>query len=202
MLLALCVDELGVADPRGDDRAERGEELEVALLELTTSRDVLALDDERAEWPCFPANGDGEEDREALLSEIREVLVGPVRARVVARDGPQVLDRLPRHALADRETDLTQRLRREADVAAHDELVAIALDEVERANVGLEDPGDSRWRFVEQGYERHRLRCECDEVEDAVEALVASIVDRRTAAPYRRGHSGSARFGDGAGGWR
>ena len=85
----------------------------------------------------------------------------------------------PGHALADVQADLTDGARREADVAAHDELVAVALDEVERADVGLEDLGDPPRRLVEQRDERHRLRGERDEIEHAVEALVASHMNLR-----------------------
>ena len=65
--------------------------------------------------------------------------------------------------------------------------------EVERADVGLEERRDAPRRFVEQRQERHRPRGEGDEVEHAVEALVASLVHprpRRTAShrasKYRR----------------
>src|SRR5438270_900313 len=48
------------------------------------------------------------------------------------RDGPHVLDRFADHALADRQTDLPERLPREADVAAHDEHALGLLLDIDR----------------------------------------------------------------------
>ena len=140
----------------------------------------------RARWmtsapsgACLAANRHDEEHRVALLAEHVEVLVGRVLGGVLARDRPEVLDGLARHALADVEADLADGARREADVSAHDELVSVALDDVERADVGAEDLRDPPRRLVEKRDERHRLRGKGHEIEDTVEALVASEVDLR-----------------------
>ena len=164
-----------MTDPRGDDGAQRGEELDVAVLEGGDR----ALYHQRAERTRLGADRNGEEDGVALLSEHLERLVRRVVGRIVAGHGALVLDGLAGHALADVEAHLTHRGGREPDVAAHDELVAVALDEIERADLGLEDLRDSPRRLVEQGHERHRLRRECDEIEHGIEALVASAMDLR-----------------------
>ena len=102
-----------------------------------------------------------------------------VLGRVAARDGPQVLDGLSGHALADVQADLTDGARREADVAAHHELVTVALDEVERADVGFEDLGDPARSLVEKRDQGHRLRREGDEIEHAIEAPVTPHMNLR-----------------------
>ena len=171
---------------------ERRQELDVALLEAAS----CALDDERSERAGLAADRHGEEHRVTLLAEDLEVLVGRVLRRVLARDGAQVLDGLARHALADVEADLADGARREADVAAHDQLVAVALDDVERADVGPEDLRDPSRRLVEQRDQGHRLRGKGHEIEDTVEALVASQVDLRlglVASSYGTGVSRATR---------
>ena len=139
----------------------------------------LPLHDDRAERARLAADGHRQEHREALLADAREVLVGRVLLGRLGRDGAHVLDRLAGDALADAESHLPDRGVREADVAAHDELALVALEEVQRADLGLEERHDAPGRLVEQREERHRPRGERDEVEHAVESLVASLVDAR-----------------------
>jgi hypothetical protein len=194
MLVSLCIDELGVTNSGRDDRADRGEELDVAILERFAVVSVLALDDERPERAGFAANGYGEKERKSFLAERVEVLVRPMRPGVAAADRAEVLDGFTGHALANDEAHLTQSRGGEADISAHDELISVALDEVERANVGIENLGDPRRRFIEKGHERHRLGRECDEVEHAVESLVSALVYDGASAPDR---AGSARFRSG-----
>ena len=157
-------------------RAQRGEELHVTIGEGGGVGGGAALHDHRAERALFAEDGDGEERREALLLEDGEVLVERVGAGVVHRDGPQVLHRLARDALADVQADLPQRAPREADVAAHDEL-ALALEEVERADGGAERRRDASRGLVEQGDQGHGARGEGHEIQHGVEPLVAALVD-------------------------
>ena len=56
-----------------------------------------------------------------------------------------------------REAHVAARAEREADVAAEHQLVALALEQVERGDVGADDRGDAPRRLVEQERERHRL---------------------------------------------
>ena len=107
------------------------------------------------------------------------MLVGLVGFGLVDGHGAQVLDGRAGDAVADLQAHLADRAMREADVAAHDEHVALALEQVERADVRLEDGGDASRRLVEEGDERHRPRRERDEVEDTVEALVPAAMDSR-----------------------
>jgi len=116
-----------------------------------------------------------------FLAEPLEVLVRDVLGREVGGDRAQVLDGLAGDALTDREPHLPDRAVREADVAAHDELVPLAFEEIERADRRVEDERDAARRVVEECHERHRLRAERDEVEDVIEALVARSVYMRGA---------------------
>src|SRR5262249_49692319 len=80
-------------------------------------------------------------------------------------------------SLADRQAHLPERAVGKADVPAHDELVALAFEHVERADVGFADGGDAPGRLVEEGHERHRASGERDEIQDCVEPPVAAVVD-------------------------
>ena len=186
-LLALRVDELRGPDAGGDERAEQDEELHLVRVE----RVRFALHHRGAHRARLAAQRDREKDRKARLGELVEMLVGCMRLRGLRDDRPHVLDRFARHALADREPDLTERRAREAHVAAHDELT-LALEEVERADVGAEDRRDAARRFVEQREQRHRLRRERREVERCFEALPRTgRRDGLTAEDAAFGHGAS-----------
>jgi hypothetical protein len=112
------------------------------------------------------------------------VLHGRVRG-----DGPHVLDRFARDALADPQAHLADGVVGEADVAAHHERAPVSLHEVERADVGAQDGGDASRSLVEEGQEGHRPRREGDEVEHGVEPLVTALVhaDAPMTAPGATG---------------
>ena len=171
--LARRVDQLGVAHARGHERAERREQGDVVVGE----RVRLALHHERPVGPGAPADRHREEHGEAVLFERVELLVGAVAARVGARHRPQVLHALTRHALAHLQAHLPHGRPREADVAAHDEGVTVAFDQVERAHGRVEDLGDAPGPAVEQRHQGHGLGREREKVEDSVEPWVAPAVD-------------------------
>ena len=76
------------------------------------------------------------------------------------------------------------RLARKADVAAQHELVAVALEEVQRGHVGAEDRGDPLRRLVEE--ERQRWDAEyASETVDAAWAVGAEQEVRRVLALER-----------------
>src|SRR5579859_1606041 len=162
-----------MANARGDETTERGEQLDVVLLEWL----ALALNDYGPQRAGFAADGHREEDGKALLPQLLEVLVRGVLLGGIGGDGAQVLDRFTGDALANLEAYLPEHALGKADVAAHDELVAVALEQVERTDLGLEDGRDAARGFVEQRDQRHRAGREGDEVEDGVEPLSAGGVD-------------------------
>ena len=123
-----------------------------------------------------PADGNGEEDGVAVLAQLGEMLVGCMLRGVHRGDGAEVLDRLAGHPVADREPHLAHDSPGKPDISAHDELVAVAFEEVERADLGAEDGGDPARRLVEQRHQRHRLGGEGHQLEDRVEAMVAACM--------------------------
>ncbi len=191
--LTLRVDELRLAHVARDDGSDRAGELDVRLREGR----VGALHDDGPERAALAEDRHREERGVALLAEVAEVLVGRVRLRELRRDGPHVLDRAPRDALAHVEAHLADRPRAEAHVAAHDELLAVALDEVDRAHVRTEELREAPREIVEEAHERHRLRGEREELEQRVEARVALGVDVRRGV-RSPGHRGRTRRSRGA----
>ncbi len=169
-----------LTDARNDDAPNENEQFDICLFE----GDARALHNQRTEGTRATSNRDRKEHREALLAKLGEVFVGRVCLGGLGRHRPHVLNCLACDALANAHSDLAQRLAFEADVAAHDELVAVAFDEIERTHVRAEDLGDALRRDVEQCDERHRPSGEGSKVEDGVEALIASCVNVRSG---RRG---------------
>ncbi len=90
---------------------------------------------------------------------------------MVRGNGTHVFYSLSGDALADLKSYLAERACTEADVAAHHERV-LAFEQIERANVGMEQLHQATRRFVEQRRERHRPRGEFHEIEHAVETRV------------------------------
>jgi hypothetical protein len=86
------------------------------------------LDDECAQGPRFPTNGNSQKGGESFLSQFSEMFVGVVLFRRFRRYGAQIFYCLTRNTAADGQAHLTQSGGCEADIASHDEFIAISLE--------------------------------------------------------------------------
>ena len=162
---------------RGDGGRERHQKLDVAVV----PRDAAAaLHRQNTQRSCPAQNGNSSKDREFFFAELREMPVPEVLLGDRDRNRTHAFDDRTGDPLPHREPNLSERPVGKADVATHDQLVAPALQEVERGHVGPDDRRNPLGCLVEQRGERDRTDGERYEIENGVEPLVPAPVDARS----------------------
>ena len=125
------INELGLPHVARHDGTNRAGQFHVGL----RKRRGLALHNDGTERSVFSQNRHREKGRKALFAEASEMLVSCMRLGQLRRNRTHVFYSLTRDALSDGEAHLADGLGGKANVAAHDELVAVAFDEINRANL-------------------------------------------------------------------